>query len=122
MPRAPPANAGPLDTRRAEGEAHDGPPTEHEGRTMPLILAALALAGTASAPPADDDAPPAPMDLVWETTDVNGVAANPKWGLQVTEPGSLPDVAETCFTVPGWFDNPLCSTQHPASDTAVGIR
>jgi hypothetical protein len=35
------------------------------------------------------------------------------WGLQVTEPGSVPDAADICFSVPGYFDNPLCSTQHP---------
>jgi hypothetical protein len=67
-------------------------------------------------------ASPAPMDLVWEGTDVNGVAANPKWGLQVTDPGTLPDVVQICFSVPGSFDNPLCSTQHPGIDTPIGLR
>ena len=65
---------------------------------------------------------PAPMDLVWDGTDVNGVGVNPKWGVQITEPGTLPDVAQICFSVPGYFENPLCSTQHPAIDTALGLH
>jgi hypothetical protein len=69
------------------------------------------------------DATPAPMDLVWEGTDVNAVALNPKWGLQVTPPlGRLPDVGEICFSVPGYFENPLCSTQHPGIDKPTGLR
>jgi hypothetical protein len=69
------------------------------------------------------DASPSPMDLVWgDATDVNGVALNPKWGLQITNPGSLPDVAEICFTVEGWFDNPLCSTQHPTLDKPAALH
>jgi hypothetical protein len=68
------------------------------------------------------DATPAPMDLVWAGTDVNDVALNPKWGLEVTNPGTLPDVGEICFSVPGYFENPLCSTQHPGIDTPTGLR
>ncbi|HVD76287.1 MAG TPA: hypothetical protein VNH43_01695 [Vicinamibacteria bacterium] len=65
---------------------------------------------------------PAPVDLVWEGTDVNAVALNPKWGLQVTNPGTLPDVGQICFSVPDYFENPLCSTQHPGIDTPSGLR
>lgn len=55
------------------------------------------------------EAAPSPMDLVWgASTDTNGVPLNPKWGQQVNEPGSVPNAAE-CFSVPGYFDNPLCS-------------
>jgi hypothetical protein len=68
------------------------------------------------------DATPAPMDLVWAGTDVNGAALNPKWGLQVTNPGTLPDVGQICFSVPGYFENPLCSTQHPGIDEPNGLR
>jgi hypothetical protein len=68
------------------------------------------------------DVSPSPMDLVWDDTDVNGVAANPKWGVQITEPGTLPDVAQICFSVPGYFDNPLCSTQHPTIDKPGGLH
>jgi hypothetical protein len=95
----------------------------------------LRLAGGACASPTEPyvfvavksvraaDAAPAPMDLVGSgSTDENGVALNPQWGLQVTEPGSVPDVPQICFTVPGWFDNPLCSTQHPGVDIAAGLR
>ena len=95
----------------------------------------LRLAGGACASPTEPyvfvavksvpaaDAAPAPMDLVGSgSTDENGVALNPKWGLQVTAPGSVPDVPQICFSVPGWFDNPLCSTQHPGIDVASGLR
>jgi hypothetical protein len=66
------------------------------------------------------EAAPAPMDLVWGATDTNGVPLNPQWGQQVNEPGSVPDATE-CFSVPGYFDNPLCSTQHPPQDTGTGL-
>jgi hypothetical protein len=67
------------------------------------------------------EAAPSPMDLVWGATDTNGVPLNPQWGQQVNEPGSLPDATD-CFSVPGYFDNPLCSTQHPAQDTGTGLQ
>jgi hypothetical protein len=68
------------------------------------------------------EAAPSPMDLVWGASrDTNGIPLNPKWGQQVTEPGSLPNAAEICFSVPGYFDNPLCSTQHPGMDTGAGL-
>jgi hypothetical protein len=92
-----------------------------------LPVAALAAAGALSAFAAGDERPdpaaaPAPMDLVWGTfTDLNGVPRNPRWGLQVTEPGSVPDATD-CFDLPGFFDNPLCTTQQPATDTGTGLR
>jgi hypothetical protein len=89
---------------------------------MRIIAAALLLASAAPALAATDDTP-APMDLVWDATDVNGVAVNPKWGLQVTDPGALPDVPQLCFVQPdGPFDSSLCSTQVVSVDRPAGLR
>ncbi|PYQ05685.1 MAG: hypothetical protein DMF82_07970 [Acidobacteria bacterium] len=86
------------------------------------MIATLLFAGAPTlAATADDN--PAPMDLVWDATDVNGVALNPKWGLQVTDPGALPDVPQLCFVQPdGPFDSSLCSTQALGIDRPAGLR
>ena len=91
---------------------------------MRLLSAVLVLAAAAPVlAAATDDPPPAPMDLVWDATDVNGVALNPKWGLQVTDPGMLPDVPEICFVQPdGPFDSTLCSTQVLGIDKPIGLK
>src|SRR5438093_126483 len=89
---------------------------------MRVMIATLLFAGAPTlAATADDN--PAPMDLVWDATDVNGVALNPKWGLQVTDPGALPDVPQLCFVQPaGPFDSSLCSTQALGIDRPAGLR
>ncbi len=90
---------------------------------MRIITAALLLANAAPTLAATADDSPAPMDLVWDATDVNGVALNPKWGLQVTDPGALPDVPQLCFVQPdGPFDGSLCSTQVLEIDKPTGLR
>ncbi len=90
---------------------------------MRVIMAALLLASAAPTLAATTDDDPAPMDLVWDGTDVNGVALNPKWGLQVTDPGALPDVPQLCFVQPdGPFDSSLCSTQAVGTDRPAGLR
>ncbi len=91
---------------------------------MRLLSAALVLAGVAPVLTVTaDDLPPAPMDLVWDATDVNGVALNPKWGLQVTDPGTLPDVPQLCFVPPdGPFDSSLCTSQAVGTDEPVGLK
>jgi hypothetical protein len=73
---------------------------------------------------ADEPLPlPRPMDLVSNgLVDQSGIALNPKWGLQQTEPGTIPDPVELCFDVPGWFDNPICTVQRPSIDTPVGAK
>ena len=90
---------------------------------MRIITAALLLASAVPTLAASADDTPAPMDLVWDATDVNGVALNPKWGLQVTDPGALPDVPQLCFVPPdGPFDSSLCSTQAVTTDRPAGLR
>lgn len=98
--------------------------------------AALRLGGTCQGPTdawimvglqhsaADEPLPlPRPMDLVSNgSVDANGIPLNPKWGLQQTEPGTLPDPVELCFDVPGWFDNPICTVQRPSVDRPVGAK
>ena len=73
---------------------------------------------------ADEPLPlPRPMDLVSNgSVDANGIPLNPRWGLQVTQPGAIPNPVELCFDVPGWFDNPICTVQRPSIDTAIGIK
>jgi hypothetical protein len=66
---------------------------------------------------------PRPMDLVSSgPVDANGIPLNPRWGLQQTEPGALPNPVELCFDVPGWFDNPICTVQRPSVDRPTGVR
>jgi hypothetical protein len=73
---------------------------------------------------ADEPLPlPRPMDLVSNgAVDANGFPLNPQWGVQQTEPGSLPDPVALCFDVPGWFDNPVCTVQRPTLDEPVGVK
>jgi hypothetical protein len=66
---------------------------------------------------------PRPMDLVSNgSVDANGIPLNPKWGVQQTAPGTLPNPVELCFDVPGWFDNPICTVQRPSIDRPTGLR
>jgi hypothetical protein len=66
---------------------------------------------------------PRPMDLVSNgSVDANGIPLNPRWGLQETQPGALPNPVELCFDVPGWFDNPICTVQRPSVDEPVGLK
>jgi hypothetical protein len=73
---------------------------------------------------ADEPLPlPRPMDLVSNgAVDANGIALNPQWGLQQTQPGTVPNPVELCFDVPGWFDNPICTVQRPSVDRPVGVK
>ena len=64
----------------------------------------------------------APMDLVWSAGDRNGIPLDPKWGQQANVPGSVPDPVAICFSVPGWFQNPVCTTQRPSYDTATWFK
>ncbi len=65
---------------------------------------------------------PAPFDLVWSptTTDANGFPLNPKWGWQHDHPGSFPNADTQCFSLPGNFSNPKCTTQSPSIDDPSG--
>jgi hypothetical protein len=66
---------------------------------------------------------PRPMDLVSSgTLEANGLPLNPRWGLQQSDPGALPDPVELCFDVPGWFDNAECTVQRPSVDRPVGVK
>jgi hypothetical protein len=65
----------------------------------------------------------APMDLLgiglW---DVNGIVRNPRWGLQQTIPGSIPDPVQLCIPLPGRFSNPACTVQATTLDTASWVN
>src|SRR5437773_386715 len=115
---------GNLLTGAGRREQAHAPSTRPERRAMRLLSAVLVLAAAAPVlAAATDDPPPAPMDLVWDATDVNGVALNPKRGPQVTDPGMLPDVPEICFVQPdGPFDSTLCSTQVLGIDKPIGLK
>jgi hypothetical protein len=63
----------------------------------------------------------AAFDLVWDALDDNALPKNPKWGWQITHPGSFPD-SELCFKLPGTFDNPQCTKQKPQIDTPHGVN
>jgi hypothetical protein len=66
---------------------------------------------------------PRPMDLVSSgSLEANGLPLNPRWGLQQSEPGALPDPVELCFDVPGWFDNEECTVQRPSVDRPAGVK
>lgn len=65
--------------------------------------------------------PAAGMDLWWDKIDDNTLGVNPRWGVQVTSPGTLPDAGPLC----NFFHNggdildtgtPPCTTQHPIVD------
>lgn len=82
-----------------------------------MISSAALLLGTLAIPRQADAQ--RPMDLTWTTRDANSFPKDPKWGLQVTQPGSVPD-ARWCFSLSGWFWNPLCTVQNPSVDTGWG--
>jgi hypothetical protein len=42
------------------------------------------------------DFPGAPMDLVWDNTDPNGIPFNPEWNYQRVYPGKLPNPVQFC--------------------------
>jgi hypothetical protein len=63
-----------------------------------------------------------PMNLVWSAADHNGIPLNPRWGQQANYPGTVPDPVAICFSVPGWFQNPVCTTQRPTYDTATWFK
>ena len=124
----PGATSGPVAVREiARQEQRVGAPAPD---TAPLAVAAgcergqdgWMMIGVHHA--ADDPLPlPRPMDLVSNgSVDANGIALNPQWGLQQTQPGTLPDPVQLCFDVPGWFDNPICTVQRPSVDRPVGAK
>lgn len=63
-----------------------------------------------------------PMNLVWNASDLNGIPRDPMWGQQANYPGTVPDPVAICFSVPGWFQNPVCTTQAPRYDTATWFK
>jgi hypothetical protein len=75
---------------------------------------------------------PAPFDLVWDKTDLNGIPMNPKWGWQRAVPPTPPDLEGICLPPldsgaasnndPTPFRDPRCTTQNPLFDEASGWR
>ena len=69
--------------------------------------------------------PQASMDLWWDEVDNNALGLNPKWGLQVTSPGTRPDATTLCNAFHDEGDvlnlgTPPCTTQHPEVDEPGG--
>ncbi len=55
---------------------------------------------------------PLPMDMVWDAVDDNWLPKNPKWGLQVTQPGSLHDPMKLSGGFPLIYRVPPPYTMH----------
>ena len=98
------------------------PATLRLGRACPRASDGWLMVGAQHAT-ADELPLPRPMDLVSNgVVDASGIPLNPRWGLQQTEPGAIPDPVALCFDVPGWFDNPICTVQRPSIDTPTGAK
>ena len=91
--------------------------TENQCRRVGNAFVVLTIVHGPPKPP-----PPthAAFDLVPGPTDANGFLLNPKWSWQVDHPGEFPDADKQCFSLPGVFSNPSCTTQSPSIDDPSG--
>jgi hypothetical protein len=89
---------------------------ERNGALARLISAVVSVAlVNGQLLPSPSDSAAAPMDLVWDGLDANGIPMNPDWRHYVST-GSLPDPEQLCAGGPSGFS--LCTSQPVSFDTS----
>ncbi len=86
----------------------DGTGNQCKGLGNAFVIVTVVTGGGAVPPPKA-----APLDLVWDAVDDNGIPLNPRWGYQVDHAGAPPDVHALCPKP----NQPPCTTQAPSLDT-----